>query len=274
MLRGGNVVERSVSQFIVTTVGPNLSTNAAYTGSDYIFSLSQPLLAAEGVNAGKDAGKTGVNLTTWYINDLTNSSSSTIELAANSWYHVQLVVTASSVTYSIMQGSTAVGTGSKEVTSLPTITGFFDLLGRGSGVLQFDNLDIYDYTESVTVSVPTFAFKKVAGANRVYTIANPNGSGTLYYTTAAADEAPAIGSNAYTSTNETSVDATFTESGTYYAYVLHTNGTTTSPVVSQAITTGEVTLATPVFTVTDMVLAEDGFYYPQITFSSNMFVPP
>ena len=121
----------------------------------------------------------------------------------------------------------------------------------------------------MTVSVPTFTFKKVAGANRVYTIANPNGSGTLYYTTAAADEAPEVGSEAYTSTTEISVDVSFAQSGTYYAYVLHTNGTTTSPVVSQAITAGEVTLATPIFTVTDMVLAEDGFYYPQITFSSD-----
>ena len=269
MLRGGNVVERSVSQFIVPTTGPNLATNNAYTGGDYIFSLSQPSLAAEGVNAGKNAGSTGTSLTTWYVNDLANSSSTTIELAANAWYHIKLVVTATSVSYSIMQGSTEVGTGSKAVSALPTITGFFDLLGRGSGLLQFDNLDIYDYTASVTVSVPTFTFKKVAGANRVYTIANPNGSGTLYYTTAAADEAPEIGSEAYTSTTETSVDVSFAQSGTYYAYVLHTNGTTTSPVVSQAITAGELTLATPVFTVTDMVLAEDGYYYPQITFSSN-----
>ncbi len=270
MLRGGNVVERSVSQFIVPTTGPNLANNSAYEGEDYIFSLSQPSLAAEGVNAGIQAGKTGKSLNTWYVNDPKNSSTSTtIELAANAWYHIKLVVTATSVSYSIMQGTEEVGNGSKPVTALPTITGFFDLLGRGSGLLQFDNLDIYDYTASVTVSVPTFTFKKVAGANRVYTIANPNGSGTLYYTTAAADEAPEVGSEAYTSTTETSVDVSFAQSGTYYAYVLHTNGTTTSPVVSQAITAGEVTLATPIFTVTDMVLAEDGFYYPQITFSSD-----
>ena len=261
-MAGGRQKDRSAAQFIVTThttekgePNPNLATNSTYTGEDYIFALSQPTNTTGGLE------------TTWYVNDLTNTNNS-ITLA-DAWHHFKLTVTETSVDYIITKGTETVKSGSLAVSELPTITGFFGLVGRTYGYLTFDNLDIYDYTANVTVSVPTFTFKKVAGANRVYTIANPNGSGTLYYTTAAADEAPEVGSEAYTSTTETSVDVSFAQSGTYYAYVLHTNGTTTSPVVSQAITAGEVTLATPVFTVTDMVLAEDGFYYPQITFSSD-----
>ena len=261
-MAGGRQFDRSAAQFIVTThttekgePNPNLATNGTYSGEDYIFALSQPTNTTGGLE------------TTWYVNDLTNTNNS-ITLA-DAWHHFKLTVTETSVDFIITKGTETVKTGSLAVSELPTITGFFGLVGRTYGYLAFDNLDIYDYTANVNVSVPTFTFKKVAGANRVYTIANPNGSGTLYYTTAAADEAPEIGSEAYTSTTETSVDVSFAQSGTYYAYVLHTNGTTTSPVVSQAITAGELTLATPVFTVTDMVLAEDGFYYPQITFSSD-----
>ena len=271
VLVGGNVVERSVSQFIVPTTGPNLATNNTYSGTDYIFALTQPSLAAEGANAGKGGGSTGTALTTWYINDLTNATSTTIELNGSTWYHLKLVVTASSVAYTITNNSTSVevATGSKTVSALPTITGFFDLLGRGSGKLNFDNLEIYDYTAALTVSEPTFTFKKVDGANRIYTLANPNGSGKLYYTTAPAESAPAVGDAAYTSSDETILDVTFGTSGKYYAYVLHTNGTTASNITEQVVTAGELTLAAPVFTVVGLVEAEDGFFYPQVTFSSD-----
>lgn len=271
VLVGGNVVERSVSQFIVPTTGPNLATNNTYSGTDYIFALTQPSLAAEGANAGKGAGSTGTAVTTWYINDLTNATSTTIELNGNTWYHLKLVVTATSVSYTITNNSTSeeVATGSKTVSALPTITGFFDLLGRGSGKLNFDNLEIYDYTAALTVSEPTFTFKKVDGANRIYTLANPEGSGTLYYTTSPAESAPEVGDAAYTSSNKTSLDVTFGTSGKYYAYVLHTNGTTASSVTELTVTAGELTLATPVFTVVGLVEAEDGFFYPQVSFSSD-----
>ena len=269
LLVGGNVVERSVSQLIVPTTGPNLAINASYSGSDYIFALTQPSLAAEGVNEGKNAGNTGTAVTTWYINDLSNATTATVELNGSTWYHLKLVVSATSVDYTISHGTTTDATGSKAVTEIPTIKGIFDLLGRGSGKLNFDNLDIYDYTENISVSAPTFTFKKVDGANRIYTLSNPDGDGTLYYTTSAADEAPEIGSDAYSSTESTSFDVTYSESGNYYAYVLHTNGTATSSVTTQAVTAGELTLAAPTFTITDFVLAEDGYYYPQVTFASN-----
>lgn len=271
VLVGGNVVARSQSQFIVPTTGPNLSTNNPYSGTDYIFALTQPSLAAEGANAEIAEGKNGTALTTWYINDLTNATTTTINLDGSTWYHLKLVVTTTSVAYTITNNSTSadVATGSKAVSALPTITGFFDLLGRGSGKINFDNLEIYDYTASITVTEPTFTFKKVDGANRIYTLANPDGSGKLYYTTTPAESAPAVGDAAYTSTTATSLDVTYGTSGTYYAYVLHSNGTTSSAVVSQAVTAGALTLATPTFTITDFVQAADGFYYPKVSFSSN-----
>ena len=271
LLRGGDIVERSVSQFIVPTTGPNLATNAAYTGSDYIFALSQPSLAKEGVNAGIQAGKNGTASNTWYINDLTNATTTTIDLNRDTWYHVTLVVTATSVDYTITNNSTSasIASGSKTVASLAKINGFFDLLGRGNGQIRFDNLEIYDYTEEVTVTAPTFTFKKVDGEDRIYTLVNPNGSGKLYYTTAPAESAPAVGDAAYTSTSANSLDVTYSTSGNYYAYVLHSNETTASAVISQAVTAGELTLEKPVFTITDMVQAADGFYYPQVTFTSD-----
>lgn len=271
-LAGGNIVERSQSQFIVPTTGPNLATNATYTGTDYIFSLSQPSLAATGANEGKVGGNTGTAVTAWFINDLANTSGSTIELDGGTWYHLKLVVTASSVAYTITNNSTseAVTSGSKTVTALPTITGFFGLLGRGSGAISFDNLEIYDYTENISVSSPTFTFKKVDGANRVYTLTNTQGNGsTLYYTTSPVDEAPAVGDAAYTSTTDVNKDISFSESGKYYAYVLHSNGTTASAIVTQEVTAGALTLAAPVFTVVGMEKAEDDYYYPVISFTSD-----
>ncbi len=271
LLVGGNVVGRSASQFIVTTAGPNLATNNVYSGTDYIFSLSQPTLAAEGANEGIGGGKTGTAVTTWYINDLTNATSTTVTLDGSTWYHLALVVTATSVDYTITDNSTseAVATGSKSVAELPTIKGFFDLLGRGSGKLNFDNLDIYDYTEEISVSSPIFTFNKVNGVKRNYTITNPNDLGTLYYTTAPAETAPAVGDAAYTSTTDMSKAVEFSESGKYYAYVLHTNGTTASAVVEQAVTAGAIQLNAPVATLSDMAQAEDGFFYPIYSFSSN-----
>ena len=257
LMSGGNVKDRSESQFIVPTTGPNLATNATYSGTDFIFSLSQPL---------RDAGS---RVTDWYINDLTNATDKKVTLAYGSWYHYKLVVSASSVGYTISHGATEDATGSMTVASLPNITGFFGLLGRGSGLIQFDNLDIYDFTSEITVSAPSFGFDKVDGINRVYTITNTEGSGTLYYTTAPAAEAPAVGNAAYTSTSELTIKVNYSESGNYYAYVLHTNGVTASTITSQAVTAGALTLATPQFTVVDMVKAEDGFYYPKVTFTSN-----
>ena len=258
----GNVEDRSVSQFVIPTTGPNLATNASYTGTDYIFSLSNSI-NYDLVAAGKSTDKNQV----WYVNDLTNATGKTVTLD-ESWYHMTMVVTATSVESTISRDEETVVTDTKTVAALPQITGFWKLLGRGSGKINFDNLEIYDYVEAVTVSAPTFTFNKVDGINRNYTITNVDGSGTLYYTTSPAESAPAVGDAAYTSTTNTSIAVDFSESGNYYAYVLHTNGTTASNVTPQAVTAGALTLADPVFTVTDMV-ATDGFYYPVVTFASD-----
>ncbi len=259
LLVGGNVVKRSASQFTVTTSG------------DPIFTFSQPSLAAEGANANVGEGKNGTAVTNWYINDLTNTTNETVELDGSTWYHLKLEVTATSVAYTITNNSTSeeVKSGSKTTDAITKITGFGGQVGRGTGKLNFDNLEIYDYTEDITVSNPTFTFKKVDGAKRVYTLTNPDGAGTLYYTTSPADEAPAKGDAAYTSTTNTSLDVEYNESGTYYAYVLHSGGSATSEIVSQAVTAGELTLAAPVFKIEDMVLAEDGYYYPKVSFTST-----
>ena len=259
----GNVEQRSVSQFVVPTTGPNLATNASYSGTDYIFSLSNSINFGL-VDGGKNTDKNQV----WYVNDLTNSTTTTVTLDEN-WYHLKMVVTATSVVSTISRGETTIITDTKTVTALPVITGFWKLLGRGTGKINFDNLEIYDYTAALTVSEPTFTFKAVNGANRIYTLANPDAIGKLYYTTSPAESAPAVGDAAYTSSDETSLDVSFGTSGKYYAYVLHSNGTTTSPIKELTVTAGELTLATPVFTVVGMVQAEDGFYYPQVSFSSD-----
>ena len=259
----GNVEDRSVSQFVVPTTGPNLATNASYTGTDYIFSLSNSI-NYNLVDEGKSTNKNQV----WYVNNLTNTTEKTVTLDEG-WYHITMVVTASSVVSTISRDDETIVTDTKTVTALPKITGFWKLLGRGSGKINFDNLEIYDFTEALTVSDPTITFKKVDGANRVYTITNPDGAGTIYYTTTPTDEAPAVGDAAYSSTTDLTKDVTYSESGKYYAYVLHTNGTTASVITEQDVTAGALTLAAPEFTITDMVQAEDGYYYPTVTFASN-----
>lgn len=140
-MSGGNVKDRSVSQFIIPTTGPNLKTNAAYEGTDYIFSLSQPM---------RDAGS---RVTTWYVNDLTNGGV-TANINYNYWYHYKVEVTASSVNTKITLGDKEYANSTKAVTELPKITGFFGLLGRGSGFIHFDNLEIYDYVKSDEVILP------------------------------------------------------------------------------------------------------------------------
>ena len=257
-LRSGSKNDRSSSQFILSASNID-GANAGYSGTDYFFSLSQPTRNADSYN------------TTWYINDLTNATDKTVTLDYSKWYHYSFVVTATSVSYTITQvgESTPAATGSKTVESLPSISRIYTLLGRQGGIVDFDNLDIYDFTSEITVSAPAFSFVKVDGAGRVYTITNSDGSGTLYYTTSPADVAPAVGDAAYTSTTDLTKQVTYSASGNYYAYVLHTNGVTASSITTQAVTAGALTLATPQFTVVDMVKAEDGFYYPKVTFTSN-----
>ena len=247
-------------QFIVSTGSPS-PNNYISDDATCLFSLSYPSTAS---------GSTPENL---YINDLANSTGTAVAYSTggNTWLHLKLVITSGNVSYTLTKysdGST-VASGSKSVAGIPSVNRYYALLGRGGGIINFTNYEVYDYTEEVTVSAPSFTFNKVDGANRNYIISNVDGSGTLYYTTSPAAEAPAVGNAAYTSTTETSVTVDFGESGNYYAYVLHTNGTTTSPVTTQVVTAGALVLAEPVFTIIGMSQAEDGFFYPIVTFASD-----
>lgn len=120
---------------------------------------------------------------------------------------------------------------------------------RGASHYAIDNMIFREHTEGAIAEDPTFALKSVSGENRVYTITNPNGEGTLYYTTETANDAPAVGDVAYSSTTNSSIDVPL-ETGTYYAYAVLADGTTTSAVVSQAVTGGAITLNTPTWTKT------------------------
>ena len=194
-----------------------------------------------------------------------------ITLTSLAWYHFKFEITSSSVTYTVTLASngSAVtnGTGTLDITDSRISEVRFGT-ARSSGQSRFDNLDIYTMTSEKVANQPTFAFYSVSGDNRVYTITNPNGEGTLYYTTVTANEAPSIGDAAYSSTTDANINVSF-GTGTYYAYVVLDDGTTTSSIASQAVTGGAITLNAPVFKVEDLVLAEDGFYYPKVSFSSD-----
>ncbi len=250
----------SVDQFFVPTSAASISNNGEYTGGDYVFFLSQK----RGQNVAKKEE--------WYVNDPLNSTGSTVSLSESKWYHIKLIFTSTSVDYTITDNSTTedVKTGSKTVAALPSIKGIWALLGRANSKLNFDNLDIYDYVdaEDFTIPAPVFAFTRVDGVNRIYSLTNNYGSGTLYYTISPAAEAPAVGNAAYTSTSLTSKSVTFSESGTYYAYVMHENGTKSSSVSSQAVTAGAITLEKPTINATNVV-ANGSYYSPQYTIACN-----
>lgn len=247
-------------QFVLSTGNPTGNTYVVDEATS-LFSFSYPAVANNSLPDN------------FYINDLASSTGTSLSYStyASVWLHVKLVVTTDNVAYTINKYSdgSAVASGNKTVSGLLTLTRFYACLGRGSDTFNFANLDIYDYTESITVNAPTFTFKKVDGAKRVYTLTNPNGAGTLYYTTSAADEAPAKGDAAYTSSTNTSLDVEYNENGKYYAYVLHSGGSATSDITSQSVTAGELTLTAPTFKIVDMVEAADGYYYPQVSFSSD-----
>ena len=118
----------------------------------------------------------------------------------------------------------------------------------GAAHFGFDNMILKEHASGAVAEDPSFAFNKVSDENRVYTITNPNGEGTLYYTTATAAEAPAVGDAAYSSTTEASIDVPF-GTGTYYAYAVLADGTTTSAVISQEVTGGAIQLVKPYYNI-------------------------
>ncbi|MBR1547200.1 MAG: hypothetical protein IJ637_00535, partial [Prevotella sp.] len=135
-----------------------------------------------------------------------------------------------------------------KVADFTTIESIELVVTGGASVYGFDNMILKEHSDVAVAEDPTFAFKSVSGDNRVYTITNPNGEGILYYTTVTADAAPAVGDAAYSSTTEASIDVPFA-TGTYYAYAVLGDGTTTSGVVSQAVSGGAIQLVKPTFTI-------------------------
>lgn len=133
-LRGGQEKDRSSSQFIIPTTGPNLAKNTSYAGNDYVFALSQP------------TNTTGSASKEWYINDLTNTVGEVVNLE-HAWYHFLITVTKSKVSYEITSGEKTIASGAMTTNyeTLPTIKGFWTLLGRTYGSVRFDNLEIYCY---------------------------------------------------------------------------------------------------------------------------------
>lgn len=134
-LRAGQQKDRSASQFIIPTTGPNVTKdNDLYGGTDYVFALSQP------------TNTTGEPSKEWYINDLTNTVGEVVNLE-HAWYHFLITVTKSKVSYEITSGENTIASGAMTTNyeTLPTIKGFWTLLGRTYGSVRFDNLEIYCY---------------------------------------------------------------------------------------------------------------------------------
>ncbi len=253
-LQSGNVASRSVSQFVVPTTGPDLTTNnSSYSGSDYIFSLSQPI---------RDAGSFS---TTWYVNDLTNTTETTVTLDRSKWYHYKLVVTKTGIDYAIIDGTTtlAEGTLSKESETLPQIKGFWTLLGRGYGSLKFDNMSIYEYSSSAVANAPTITLSAVNGAERSYIISFAEGE-TLYY------QLP--GETEYTKVLEgKSTTVKTSTSGTLSAYT--ENGSAKSTTVTVEVDATEITLNAPTYALTSL---SDGYSkeYTVSVNNSNLLLAP
>ena len=99
---------------------------------------------------------------------------------------------------------------------LARFTGISALVGQG-GMLKFDNLEVYDYSNYLP---PTFELVAMNGANRTYKITNPNeAASTLYYTHELKDEQPILGSYEYIRTTDKETTLTVTGTGNLYAYV-------------------------------------------------------
>ena len=119
---------------------------------------------------------------------------------------------------------------------------------NASGRIGF--LSITVYGPEATVIEPTITLTGVNGVNRTYTITNPNGSGTIYYTDEVANEQPAKGDAAYKSSTEESVEVTVGESGKLYAYI--DNSGTTSDVMARTVTATEIVLPTPTYSFSNV----------------------
>ena len=143
------------------------------------------------------------------------------------------------------------GTGTDVINSvkindgLVVLTSFGGSLGRAMSHFAFDNLELKIHQEGIVIDAPIFKLKSLNGTSRTYTITNPNGEGSIYYTKEVSETEPEVGAEVFVESKETSVDVTVSESGTIYAYVLHANGINTSSVISQVVDASLISLAVP-----------------------------
>lgn len=246
-IKGGNVTDRSASQFVVTTVADTkLANNATYTGSEYLFQEWLPTY-------------TGDN-TTFYLNaDYGVTEGTKTATIAPEWMHYTINVDDRTVTTTIDNGTPE--DPSDDIVNVRilaedasnAVTGIYTLLGRGSGYVNIDNISVYQWVDGAVSEDPEFVFKSLYGASQTYTIVNNNGEGTLYYTTVPADEAPEMGSDAWSAlpyADGDEVDVEASTAGKLFAYAVLADGETASSIIEQQITGAETPLNAPVIALT------------------------
>ena len=262
MLRSGNVADVSQSQFFVLTQGYypyhfqgelpyasepcNLNANGQPFTSwsdSWATCLSQPV---------RDASTFETN---WYMTSPNNNGTNIKVFESDKWYHVVVSpefrpegsaqYTGFWVNYRFYEMETGkyVASAARSSNALLRLTGFCALVGQG-GMLKFDNLEVYDYSN---YTPPTFELMAVNGAERTYKIINPNAANcTLFYTNALADAQPALGSSDYIRSTNKEATVTVTGSGNLYAYVgTDDNDPTPSLVTVQAVSGVMQTLMAP-----------------------------
>lgn len=246
-IKGGNVTDRSASQFVVTTAADTkLANNGTYAGSEYLFQEWLPTY-------------TGDN-TTFYLNAdygvTEGTKTATIEPV---WMHYTINVDDRTVTTTIDNGTPE--DPSDDIVNVRTlaedasnaVTGIYTLLGRGSGYVNIDNISVYQWVDGAVSEDPEFTFKSLYGTSQTYTIINNNMEGTLYYTTVPAEEAPEIGSDAWTAlpyAEGAEVDVEASTAGKLFAYAVLADGETASSIIEQQITGAETYLNAPVIALT------------------------
>ena len=129
-IRSGNVANRSMSQFVLTSTDTSGATSGNNSGVDsgdnYILKLA-----------------TGPSSTTWTVND----SDKTVELAADTWVHVTVVVNATTnqanVTIESEGASEPLCNYDVNFNGQGILKGIYILSGRGNGLTKVDNIKVY-----------------------------------------------------------------------------------------------------------------------------------
>lgn len=236
-LVGGN---NQTSGFAVMPDGVNVPSNNNRWSNDgraYLFNMDQSAAGAS----------------TWTINGAAEAT----EIPSGEWCHYSLDVdgAAGTVAYTITQGDQTIASGTYTIPEGTSYQawGLYLLSGRYQAVSKFDNVKAYVWVDGAVSEDPEFTFKSLYGTSQTYTITNNNMEGTLYYTTVPADEAPEIGSDAWTAlpyAEGAEVDVEASTAGKLFAYAVLADGETASSIIEQQITGAETYLNAPVIALT------------------------